>query len=209
MRYGHYNPSSGLYEPLQTVQNCMIGNPGVVNNGSITSAFYKGCDGTLYVTKRTPIKGSTTVKISNTSEPVGYTQKIDYDNTYRTIRSYDKAGNIGTTEWHSIKDYTLSSTDPLGLKTTTIYDQNDRPIENYGPAPKEWFDASRRPLAAYSTQVPKTESKYDEAITGLNVAWFDAKSDTLYGAPKLFTTNIEPGTNRIAYDNQNQLQPLP
>ncbi len=205
LRYGHYNPSSGLYEPFQTVQNCMIGNPGVVNNGSITSVFYKGCDGTLYITRRTPIKGSTTVKISNTSEPVGYTQKIDFDNTYRTIRTYDKAGNIGTTEWHSIKDYTLSSTDPLGLKTTTIYDQNDLPIENYGPAPKEWFDASRRPLAAYSTQVPKTESKYDEAITGLNVAWFDAKSDTLYGAPKLYTTNIEPGTNRIAYDNQKPI----
>jgi len=204
LRYMRYD--GAVWQDWETLAPCIQGTPSITSAGSDTMVVaYKGCDGKLYEIRRTPIKGSTTVKISNTSEPVGYTQKIDFDNTYRTIRAYDKAGNIGTTGWHSIKDYTLSSTDPLGLKTTTIYDQNDLPIENYGPAPKEWFDASRRPLAAYSTQVPKTESKYDEAITGLNVAWFDAKSDTLYGAPKLFTTNIEPGTNRIAYDNQKPI----
>jgi YD repeat-containing protein len=85
----------------------------------------------------------------------------------------------------------------MGMKSTTIYDQNDLPIENYSSAPKEWYGASRRPLAAYTNQIPRSDSKYDEGINGLNVSWYDSKDKILFGSPRLHTTGIK-ATNSTA-----------
>src|SRR5690606_34614140 len=64
--------------------------------------------------------------------------------------------------------------------------------DTYGPAPKEWFGVDRKPLAQYAAQVPHTQTKYDEGMTGLAVAYYvyNASSKTLTGAPKLHTTNL-------------------
>jgi YD repeat-containing protein len=40
--------------------------------------------------------------------------------------------------------------------------------------------------------VPHTESKYDENISGMQVAWYNAKGKSFVGAPKLHTTGILP-----------------
>src|SRR5690606_31275827 len=94
-------------------------------------------------------------------EPNGYSQRIEYDDSYRTVKSFGLDGRATTIQWDGAKDIILSSTDPLGLKTTTIYDVNDRPIAKYGAAPAEWFGTNNIPLAEHLANVPKTETKYD------------------------------------------------
>jgi len=88
-----------------------------------------------------------------------------------------------------------------------VYDDEDRPVSSYGPAPAAWFDttnpAGQTPLSAHASQVPRTDVGYDAGIVGPAVAWFDyvkqgsSPSGTLFGAPKLHTTGINtsaPGT---------------
>jgi len=121
------------------------------------------------------LAGATLLRKDNTSEPSGYSQRIEYDDSYRTVRTFGHDGKSTQVQWDSVKDIVLSTTDPLGLKTTTIYDANDRPTLKYGPAPAGWFDSDNKPLAAQQTSVPKTESKYDEGMQGLSASFYDNK----------------------------------
>ncbi|MBP9826913.1 hypothetical protein KBC99_00340, partial [Candidatus Saccharibacteria bacterium] len=98
------------------------------------------------------------------TEPKGYLQYIEYDNLQRTTKNCDVLGLCSLTEWDPVKDLLLSSTDPTNLKSTTIYDENDQPLENYGPAPVAWFGSDRKPLVAYDAQTPHTSTRYDESI---------------------------------------------
>lgn len=196
LRYMRYDPNAG-FQSWETVASCIQGSPSIASSGGESVVvIYKGCDGKMYQVKRSAIVGTTLMNSTNSSEPNGYGSKIEYDSTLRTIKSYDKTGNSTLTDYHPIKDQVLGSTAATGLLSTTIYDQNDLPIESYGPAPKEWFDASRRPLATYANQVPRTDTAYDENIEGLNVAWYNVKGSTLFGAPKLHTTGINPNTDK-------------
>ena len=132
----------------------------------------------------------TEMRIANTSEPNGYSSKVEYDALYRAVKVYDKAGLVTQTEWDPVKDLSLSVTDPTGLKTTTIYNADDLPIDGYGPAPSAWFGTDRKPLAAHAAQVPRTETKYDEGMVGPAVAWYNAKGSSLFGSPKLHTSGF-------------------
>ncbi len=134
--------------------------------------------------------GTSRRHITGMPEPAGYLQHIEYDNLFRTTKLCDSTGQCASSEWHAEKDLLLATAGPTGLKSTTIYDQNDLPIESYGAAPAAWFGADRRPLAAYSSQVPRVDSRYDEGINGLSVAWYNAKGSNLVGAPKLYSTGI-------------------
>lgn len=208
LRYMSYSGASNTWSAWTTVAACITDNPTIANQGNGDAVIiYKGCDGKLYQTKQTTVSGNTTMRSSNSSEPTGYSEKIEYDMTLRTVRDYDKAGNSNWVEYHSIKDIILSSTTPTGLKSTTIYDQNDLAIETYGSAPKSWFGASRRPLAVYSTQVPRSDTRYDENIFGLNVSWYDAKGEILFGSPKLHSTGYTQNSNRVAYDGTKPITP--
>jgi RHS repeat-associated protein len=134
---------------------------------------------------------STKWHVSGDPEPNGYAKYIEYDNLFRTTKACDNAALCSTTEWDPVKDLALSSTEPTGLKTTTLYDEDDRPTAQYGAAPAAWFGSDRKPLPAYTSQVPKTETKYDEGITGPAVAWYAARGQSLFGAPKLHSTGID------------------
>jgi RHS repeat-associated protein len=119
--------------------------------------------------------GATVLRITGASEPSGYTQRIEYDDSYRTIRSYGLDGKFTQTQWDPAKDLVLSTTDPLGLKITTVYDANDRPTAKYGPAPEAWFGTDNLPVAAHIADVAKTENKYDEGMQGLSASAYDNK----------------------------------
>ncbi len=121
------------------------------------------------------LPGATLQHIEGATESAGYSQRIEYDDSYRTVKAFGVDGKATLTQWDSAKDIVLSTTDPLGLKTTTIYDSNDRPIVKYGPAPAAWFGSDNLPLAAQQANVPKTESKYDEAMQGLSASFYDNK----------------------------------
>ncbi len=198
-----YNGAS--WEGWKTLQPCMTGSPAITMDGENTVVVYKGCDSKLYETRQV-LSGTTKVHVTGATEPKGYTAKIEYDHLYRTTKSYDNTGQLTSTDWNSAKDLVMSTTGSTGLKSTTIYDDEDRPTHQYGPASAEWFGADRKPLAAYANQVPHTESKYDENITGPSVAWYNAKDKTLFGAPKLHTTGFSSGaaTNWLVRNFINQ-----
>ena len=63
------------------------------------------------------------------------------------------------------------------------------------------FDTNRQPLAAYASQVPHSQSGYDENVHGLAATYFNVNtvstisgnsSKQLFGAPKLHGTGIGP-----------------
>ena len=131
----------------------------------------------------------------NSSNPAGYTQYVEFDNKLRTTKACDNTAKCSTTTYDSVKDIVLSSTDPLNLMTTTIYDDEDRPVSSYGPAPKEWFGTDRKPLSTYVSQVPRSDTRYDESIVGPLVAYYEYEGNVtpkgkLFGSPKLHTTGI-------------------
>ncbi|HEY5668040.1 MAG TPA: PA14 domain-containing protein [Candidatus Saccharimonadales bacterium] len=149
-------------------------------------------------------RGETKVHLPALNEPNGFSRKVKYDDLYRTIEYADMTGLSTRTEWDLQKDLIYSTENALGLKSTTVYDDEDRPVTTYGPAPKDWFDSSNPkhqvPLAAYQSSVPRSETAYDESIVGPAVAWFDYKKQAsnpegvLWGAPRLHTTGINPST---------------
>ena len=137
--------------------------------------------------------GATQEHITGDVEPKGYTQRVEYDNLFRTTKSYDKAGLTTAQEWNTAKDLLYSTTDATGLKSTTLYNANDMPTDSYGPAPSAWFDSTTRiPLATYTLRVPHTSTAYDSGMKGFAVTWFNYKSSTgaFIGSPKLHTTGF-------------------
>lgn len=74
------------------------------------------------------------------AEPQGYSQYVEYDDLGRTTKVCDMQGLCSEQEWHEEKDLLLSSTNALGQMSSTHYDEEDRPIDSYGAAPKEWFN---------------------------------------------------------------------
>ena len=91
---------------------------------------------------------NTTVEhVVGASEPIGYSEMVVYDNKYRTTAVYNNLGQATTTEWDPVKDLLYSQTNPEGLMTTTIYDDEDRPVTQYGPAPVSHFNRWSSTLA--------------------------------------------------------------
>ncbi len=163
--------------------------------------------------------GYTNVHTANATEPNGFTRKVAYDATYRTVSDTDVAGLTTITDWDvdssgtPRKDLVLDTIDPTGLRSTTKYDFADRPTDQYGPAPTAWFDTSatdkstyaintttaNTPTSTYLNQVPHAQSGYDEGIQGLAAAYYDAStasngtgssSKVLFGAPRSHQTGI-------------------
>jgi len=154
--------------------------------------------------------------IDGMPEPAGYLQRIVYDSMLRTTKSCDNLGLCADSVWAANKDLLLSSTDSLGLMSTTIYDTNDQPTDSYGPAPASWFGADRRPLAANLAQVPRTQTNYDEGIVGPAVALYNAKNfniggtntAVLFGAPKLHQTGIDTAMPSSMYKSWGSVPPV-
>jgi RHS repeat-associated protein len=147
--------------------------------------------------------------IVDMTEPNGYSKYLEYDNKYRTTKLCDIMALCTNTEWHSDKDIILSTTGPTNLKSTTIYDADDRPLESYGPAPASWFGTDRKPLSQYINQVPRVETKYDENLNGGSVAFYQLKGLNLFGGPKLHQLGINKTTPSIInFDSTNQTFPI-
>jgi len=135
--------------------------------------------------------GFTKKHLVNVTEPKGYSQYLEYDNLFRTTKLCDNAALCTSTAWDPSKDLILSSTDATGMMSTNIYDEDDRPIEQYGAAPVAWFGSDRKPLSTYTAQIPKNTTAYDEGINAPAVSWYGARGESLFGAPKLHTTGID------------------
>jgi RHS repeat-associated protein len=192
------NQPNGLTVP---VRRCVIGNDHFMSHSDNCEGFT--VESILgYAIAGNAVYGQTKEHIVGDPEPNGYTRKIEWDSTFRTVRDTDVTAKETYQQWDSVKDLLLSTTDATGLKSTTIYNANDMPTDSYGPAPSAWFGTDRKPLAAYTSQVPHTTTAYDEGIKGLSVAWYDFKDTnggTLSGAPKLHTTGFQPSNTGIVW----------
>jgi len=152
--------------------------------------------------------------IVGATEPNNYSKYLEFDNKYRTTKLCDAMALCTLTEWDTNKDLVLSTTGPTGMKSTTIYDGDDKPIEQYGPAPTAWFGSDRKPLSTYVNQVPKVETKYEENMNGGSVAFYQVKSSSstsasLFGSPKLHQFGIsKTNPSIVAFDYTNQTFPI-
>lgn len=148
--------------------------------------------------------GVTKEHVTGAHEPHGYSLRVEYDNLFRTTTSTDVQGLSTITQWDSVKDLQYATTSPTGLMTTTVYDDDDRPISQYGPAPAAWFASTPNastghidivPQPTYASQIARTDTVYDQGMAGLAVAYMavgytGANTASLAGAPRLHSTNI-------------------
>ena len=132
-----------------------------------------------------------TTEIGET-EPNGYSSRTEYDELYRTVKSYDKAGLATLTAWDPLKDLVLATTDPTGFMSTKFYNVSDRITDAYGPAPSSWFNSDRTPLSANVASTPHTTTRYDENMKGFGVSYYDyvGAGKSLRGSPKFYATGI-------------------
>lgn len=135
--------------------------------------------------------------VTGMSEPNGFAHKVEYDSLLRTTKDTNLANLSSITEWDPVKDLVLSTTSATGLKSTTIYDDEDRAISSYGPAPAAWFGSDRKPLSAYANQVARGDVAYDQNMYGPATTYYsyNATTKSLTGTPKAHTTNISGATN--------------
>lgn len=127
----------------------------------------------------------------------GNSRTVRFDAAWRTLESTSPDGLTAKTEWND-KDQVLSSTDPVGRMTTSIYDGRDRLAETHGPAPAECFGPDRLPLASCPITPAKTSTAYDGGLKGLHADWYT--NDTLTGAPTAMSLGIGT-TDATIYKN--------
>lgn len=118
----------------------------------------------------------TFVDIAGLNPPSGYATKVTFDDADRHLSSTDATGKTTSTTWNS-KDQQLTSTDASGRVSSTVYDHNDRPTDQWGPAPESCFNG-QQPTAACAATMPHTRTNYDEGLQGLAVAWWNNTSMT-------------------------------
>lgn len=78
--------------------------------------------------------GSTDEHVVGATEPTGYNRRVQYDSLFRTTKVYDNQGLVTSDVWDPVKDLLYSTTNPEGQMSTTVYDDQDRPASQYGPA---------------------------------------------------------------------------
>ncbi len=134
--------------------------------------------------------GQTTVAVDGLNLLAGgqALRTVTYDAAWRQLTDTSPSGLTSRQEW-SPKDQILSTTSAQGLKTTTIYDGNDRPTDVYGPASADCFNANRVPAAC--PFAAHTITEYD-SLTGLHAAYY--ANGSLSGAPTSFDRFNNGGT---------------
>ncbi|HSX00546.1 MAG TPA: PA14 domain-containing protein, partial [Patescibacteria group bacterium] len=122
------------------IQNTIEYLPGTLNyqNGNPTTGYF----------------GASQEHVVGATEPNGFSRRVEYDNLFRTTKDSDIANLSTTTAWDAYKDLQMSSTSPTGLMSTTVYDDEDRPVSQYGSAPAAWYDTWHWILAAGQSLTP-------------------------------------------------------
>ena len=129
--------------------------------------------------------GVSRVTASGLSAPNGYTKKVSFDTSYRTVSAWDDNGQRSDVTYDGVSDRVSFTDTNVGtaqaMRSSTVYDTSvvfnglSRPVTSYGPAPVGYFTANS-PLPNLAGPVASSTTAYDEAINGLSAAWWD---DTL------------------------------
>jgi RHS repeat-associated protein len=127
----------------------------------------------------------------------GHASAATYDSAWRQVSATSAMGVTSSREWDPYKDLVLSATDSVGLVSTTIYNQQDRATDAYGPAPVTCYDPDRTPSTSCSFTPAHTSTDYDAGLAGLHAAFYD--NATLSGSPTTFNLGL-PGVTDGAVD---------
>ncbi|MGD8193069.1 PA14 domain-containing protein [Herbiconiux sp. P18] len=163
------------------------------NDGRVTAVTLPSPNGTTEARpqkKYTYGNGTASVEVVGILAPGAPTRTVTYSGTFQTLTDVSN-GLTSTAEWNS-KDQQLSSTDSRGLKSTTIYNKQDRPIRSFGPAIASCFGADRIPVAGCTNAVPTSETSYDEGLRGLNTSYWN--NQAMSGIPSAFSLGLAGAT---------------
>lgn len=172
-----YDGTAPTVKGLKVTKVTLPAADGVATTGRLETSFTYASPTTTFV-DRTGISG--------------HARTVTYDALWRQTADASASGLTATQVWDAAKDLVLSSTDPAGRMSTTLYDNRDRATDSYGPAPANCFDGSRKPVASCLATTAHQSTKYDESLNGLNVAYYAGPS--LAGAPKAFALGLPGGT---------------
>ncbi|MFN8037136.1 MAG: PA14 domain-containing protein [Acidimicrobiia bacterium] len=155
-----------------------------------------------------PAASSTQVDVTGLAEPNGYARRVTYDTGGRTLVDQDATAVSTVNGWNPTKDLidaavnvpnNKTAGDGTNLKTTTIYDAQDRATDTYGPSPQAWFDpATNVPYAGYAPNVAHATTGYDESLPGLAAAYWNNKD--LSGVPILHSLGIGDPSGAVDHD---------
>lgn len=140
--------------------------------------------------------GRTFVDDAGVPVPGGHNATVTYDDMWRETSTTSAMGLTSSKQWHPVKDMVLSTTDPWGMKSTTIYDPwTDRAIAAYGPGPSWCYGADgtqfeRTPVLC-GDYVAASQTTYDANLRGLNASFYS--NPNVAGAPVATTLGIAPG----------------
>lgn len=131
---------------------------------------------------------------------------VTWNDEAHQLTDKDPTDKTTTVTWNDLAHQPETSTDPAGLRTTMIFDDAYRDTDTYGPAPAAWFGTDNKPLPAYVSQIPHSQTRYDEGISGLQVAYWNSK--TLTG-PTVAHDTGNVGSNGTVDKNWGTASPVP
>ncbi|BDI21661.1 PA14 domain-containing protein [Herbiconiux sp. L3-i23] len=143
--------------------------------------------------------GRTFVDIAGLTVPAtapsnGHALTVTYDDAMRQLTSTSADGLTTTQAWNA-KDMPLSSTDPWGRTSTSIYDSRDRLTDSYGPAPATCFNADRTPTSSCAATTRRSSTAYDENWKGLHAAFYN--NPKMAGQPFAFQLGVGTATGLV------------
>ena len=105
-----------------------------------------GSSGTSWQTL-SPGLNTTVEHVTGATEPMGYSELVQYDYQDRTTAVYNNLGQATTTQWDPVQDIQYSTTNPEGLMSTKVYNDENQLVSQYGPAPASDFNTWNTTLA--------------------------------------------------------------
>ncbi|MGV8911631.1 MAG: PA14 domain-containing protein [Rhodoglobus sp.] len=135
----------------------------------------------------TYVSGGAFVDVAGLVVPGGHAKAVTFDSAWRQLTATSTMGVTSTQVWNA-RDQVLSATNAQGLMATSIYDDDDRLTDSYGPAPVSCFDGSRLPLSSCPITPAHASTNYDQGIDGLHAAFYD--NAALSGAPRAFALGV-------------------
>jgi large repetitive protein len=125
-----------------------------------------------------------------------YSSTVTFDSAWRQLSTESAMGYKATQVWGS-KDQILKATNvDQDLVSTTIYDNQDRATDTYGPAPASCFGTDRLPLGTCSITPAHSHTDFDYGLTGLNAVYYN--NFGLSGTPSAF--GMKFGSSGITAD---------
>lgn len=126
---------------------------------------------------------------------------VTYDGTGRTQTTQTAANPKASSTWDTAsKDLQVTSTDPAGRMSTTVYDWADRVTDTFGPAPAACFDATTgKPISSTGdcANIPHSHTGYDTdqngaRLSGASLDQFASIDLTGQPSTRSTTTTLDP-----------------